>query len=160
MRGAKVAGVLGAVLTLWACSANPPTAILYLVIQGDGKVAVTRTKNPDACEGNGCPSSGSADGGALEIPYASGSEVILTAQASPGWQFQFWSITASGAGSAMTNTSPVLDVTSAGSGLSVLATFGEAGAPADGGGASSGSSADAGESEASAALDSGKGAGD
>jgi len=128
--------LLGAAIGVSACSGNPPTAVLYLLVHGQGQVAVTRTKNPDACMGGGCSSS-STDAGALEIPYASGTEVILMAEPSPGWTFVSYQVSVSGGGSApVASTSPTLDVENAGTGMSVLATFAEgtdSGAPADGG---------------------------
>lgn len=139
--------LLGAVLASWACSSNPPTAILYLVVHGQGQVAVARTKDPDACMGDGCSSS-TTDAGALELPYASGSQVVLTAQPSPGSTFVSYQVSVSGGGSApAASTSPTLDVENAGSGMSVLATFAQGpfpdgGAPADAGAANDGASSE------------------
>jgi hypothetical protein len=144
LQAAMCALLLGAALASWACSGNPPAAILYLVVHGQGQVAVTRTKNPDACMGGGCSSS-SADAGALEIPYASGTEVVLTAEPSPGWTFVSYQASVSGGGSVpATSTSPTLDVQNAGTGMSVVATFAEGGAPplADGGYVDGGASAE------------------
>jgi hypothetical protein len=143
------------VLASSACSGNPPTAILYLAVHGEGQVAVARTKDPDACMGSACSSS-ATDAGALEIPYASGTEVVLTAQPSPGWTFVSYQVSVSGGGSApAASTSPVLDVANAGTGMSVLATFAagpstDGGAPADAGspqGAGVGSPEDGASSE-------------
>jgi hypothetical protein len=126
-----LAMVVGTALTAWACSSNPPTAVLYLVVHGEGHVAVTRASNPDSCTGNSC-SSASLDGGALELPYASDSTVTLQAEPSAGWQFTSWQVSISGGGSSpVISTQPTVIIGNAGDGMSVLATFSEAGAPAD-----------------------------
>jgi hypothetical protein len=123
----------GAALTAWACSSNPPMAVLYLVIQGDGQVAVSRSKNPDACMGNSC-SSAATDAGALEIPYAADSPIGLQAAPSVGWQFTSWQVSIQGTGSSAptTSTDPTLAIEETGDGMSVVATFSEAGAPEGG----------------------------
>jgi hypothetical protein len=121
--------VAGACLAAWACSSGPSTAVLYLVVRGQGQVAVTRASNPEACAGNSC-SSGDNDGGALELPYAANSVLGLVAQPSAGWQFGSWQVTIAGSGSSpTTSTTPSLVIANAGDGISVLATFDEGGAP-------------------------------
>jgi hypothetical protein len=131
--------LLGAAIASWTCSGNPPTAVLYLVVHGQGQVSVVRTKDPDACMGSGCSSS-SADAGALEVSYASGTPVVLTAEPSPGWTFVSYQVSVSGGGP-VASTSPSLEVENAGTGMSVLATFADGGAPADGGSPEGGPSA-------------------
>jgi hypothetical protein len=123
---------VAAALAAWACSSSPPTAILYLVVRGEGQVAVARSKNPAACVGNAC-STGNADAGALEIPYAADTPVGLQAQPSPGWQFTSWQVAISGSSASTTSMQPILDIENTGNGMSVLATFTEAGAPTDAG---------------------------
>jgi len=125
-----VAVTAGAALALWACSGNPQTAVLYLVVHGEGQVAVSRTANEAACQANDCTSGASTDGGAIELPYAANSVLGMQAQPSPGWQFTSWQWTISG-GTPSTSTQPTLIVEHAGDGMSVLATFSEGGAPDD-----------------------------
>jgi hypothetical protein len=119
----------GAALALWACSGNPQTAVLYLVVHGEGQVAVSRTANEAACQANSCTNGASTDGGALEIPYADNSVLGMMAEPSPGWQFTSWQWTVSGSSASSTSTQPTLIIEHAGDGMSVLATFSEAGAP-------------------------------
>ena len=95
-------------------------------------MGVARSKNPAACVGNAC-STGNADSGALEIPYAADTPVGLQAQPSPGWQFTSWQVAIAGNSAATTSTQPTLDIENTGDGMSVLATFTEAGAPTDAG---------------------------
>ncbi len=133
----------------FSCSTGPPTGVLYVIVHGEGQVAVSREKNPSACVGAAC-STPNVDGGALEIPYAAGSEIGLQAEADTGWQFVSWQVAVND-GTPTTSTTPSLTIANGGNEISILATFTLAIDAGIGAGIGAGAAVDASPADASEA---------